>query len=197
MEEALKHPNWSMGKKITIDSSTLVNKGLEVIEAHELFNVAYDDIEVVVHPQSIIHSMVEYVDGSIIAQMGVPSMKTPILYAFSYSEKEFNSSIDFLDLIKTKTLTFEEADRKVFKGIDLAYRAGRTGKTMPTVFNAANEVAVELFMKKKIKFLDIYRIIEEAMDSHKLISLDTDEALSIIKEVDKETRKKVREQWEK
>ena len=197
VEEALKHPNWSMGKKITIDSSTLVNKGLEVIEAHELFNVAYDDIEVVVHPQSIIHSMVEYVDGSIIAQMGVPSMKTPILYAFSYPEKEFNASIDFLDLIKTKTLTFEEADRKVFKGIDLAYRAGRTGETMPTVFNAANEVAVELFMKKKIKFLDIYRIIEEAMDSHKLISLDTDEALSIIKEVDKETRKKVREQWEK
>ena len=197
VEEALKHPNWSMGKKITIDSSTLVNKGLEVIEAHELFNVAYDDIEVVVHPQSIIHSMVEYVDGSIIAQMGVPSMKTPILYAFSYPEKEFNASIDFLDLIKTKTLTFEEADRKVFKGIDLAYRAGRTGETMPTVFNAANEVAVELFMKKKIKFLDIYRIIEEAMDNHKLISLDTDEALSIIKEVDKETRKKVREQWEK
>jgi len=197
VEEALKHPNWSMGKKITIDSSTLVNKGLEVIEAHELFNVAYDDIEVVVHPQSIIHSMVEYVDGSIIAQMGVPSMKTPILYAFSYPEKEFNNSIDFLDLIKTKTLTFEEADRKVFKGIDLAYRAGRTGETMPTVFNAANEVAVELFMKKKIKFLDIYRIIEEAMDNHKLISLDTDEALSIIKEVDKETRKKVREQWEK
>ena len=197
VEEALKHTNWSMGKKITIDSSTLVNKGLEVIEAHELFNVAYDDIEVVVHPQSIIHSMVEYVDGSIIAQMGVPSMKTPILYAFSYPEKEFNASIDFLDLIKTKTLTFEEADRKVFKGIDLAYRAGRTGETMPTVFNAANEVAVELFMKKKIKFLDIYRIIEEAMDSHKLISLDTDEALSIIKEVDKETRKKVREQWEK
>ncbi len=107
VEEALKHPNWSMGKKITIDSSTLVNKGLEVIEAHELFNVAYDDIEVVVHSQSIIHSMVEYVDGSIIAQMGVPSMKTPILYAFSYPEKEFNASIDFLDLIKTKTLTFD------------------------------------------------------------------------------------------
>ena len=124
-------------------------------------------------------------------------MKTPILYAFSYPEKEFNNSIDFLDLIKAKTLTFEEADRKVFKGIDLAYRAGRTGETMPTVFNAANEVAVELFMKKKIKFLDIYRIIEEAMDNHNLISLDTDETLSIIKEVDKETRKKVREQWEK
>ena len=197
VEQALKHPNWSMGKKITIDSSTLVNKGLEVIEAHELFNIDYDDIEVVVHPQSIIHSMVEYVDGSIIAQMGVANMKTPILYAFTYPEKEFNSSINFLDLIKNNNLTFEEADRKVFKGIDLAYRAGRTGDTMPTVFNASNEVAVELFMKKKIKFLDIYRIIEEAMNSHQVVSLDTDNALNIIKEVDREIRKKVREQWEK
>ena len=197
VEQALKHPNWSMGKKITIDSSTLVNKGLEVIEAHELFNVDYDDIEVVVHPQSIIHSMVEYVDGSIIAQMGVANMKTPILYAFTYPEKEFNSSINFLNLIKNNNLTFEEADRKVFKGIDLAYRAGRTGDTMPTVFNASNEIAVELFMKKKIKFLDIYRIIEEAMNSHQVLSLNTDKALNIIKEVDRETRKKVREQWER
>ena len=197
VEQALKHPNWSMGKKITIDSSTLVNKGLEVIEAHELFNIDYDDIEVVVHPQSIIHSMVEYVDGSIIAQMGVANMKTPILYAFTYPEKEFNSSINFLNLIKNNNLTFEEADRKVFKGIDLAYRAGRTGDTMPTVFNASNEVAVELFMKKKIKFLDIYRIIEDAMNSHQVVSLDTDNALNIIKEVDRETRKKVREQWER
>ena len=197
VEQALKHPNWSMGKKITIDSSTLVNKGLEVIEAHELFNVDYDDIDVIVHPQSIIHSMVEYVDGSIIAQMGVANMKTPILYAFTYPEKEYNSSINFLDLIKNNNLTFEEANRKVFEGIDLAYRAGRTGATMPTVFNASNEVAVELFMKKKIKFLDIYRIIEEAMNSHQVVSLDTDNALNIIKEVDRETRKKVREQWEK
>ena len=197
VEQALKHPNWSMGKKITIDSSTLVNKGLEVIEAHELFNVDYNDIEVVVHPQSIIHSMVEYVDGSIIAQMGVANMKTPILYAFTYPEKEYNSSINFLDLIKNNNLTFEEADRKVFKGIDLAYRAGRTGDTMPTVFNASNEIAVELFMKKKIKFLDIYRIIEDAMNSHQVVSLDTDNALNIIKEVDRETRKKVRGQWER
>ena len=197
VEQALKHPNWSMGKKITIDSSTLVNKGLEVIEAHELFNIDYDDIEVVVHPQSIIHSMVEYVDGSIIAQMGVANMKTPILYAFTYPEKEFNSSINFLDLIKTNNLIFEEPDRKTFKGIDLAYRAGKIGGTMPTVFNASNEVAVELFMKKKIKFLDIYRIIEEAMNSHQVSSLNTDNALNIIKEVDRETRKKVREQWER
>ncbi|WP_339126683.1 1-deoxy-D-xylulose-5-phosphate reductoisomerase [Fusobacterium nucleatum] len=197
VEQALKHPNWSMGKKITIDSSTLVNKGLEVIEAHELFNVDYDDIEVVIHPQSIIHSMVEYVDGSIIAQMGVANMKTPILYAFTYPEKEYNSSINFLDLIKNNNLTFEEADRKVFKGIDLAYRAGRTGDTMPTVFNASNEIAVELFMKKQIKFLDIYRIIEEAMNSHQVLTLNTDNALNVIKEVDREIRKKVREEWEK
>ena len=197
VEQALKHPNWSMGKKITIDSSTLVNKGLEVIEAHELFNIDYDDIEVVVHPQSIIHSMVEYVDGSIIAQMGVANMKTPILYAFTYPEKEFNSSINFLNLIKNNNLTFEEADRKVFKGIDLAYRAGRTGATMPTVFNASNEIAVELFMKKKINFLDIYKIIEDTMNSHQVLSLNTDNALNIIKEVDRETRKKVREQWER
>ena len=197
VEQALKHPNWSMGKKITIDSSTLVNKGLEVIEAHELFNIDYDNIEVIVHPQSIIHSMVEYVDGSIIAQMGVANMKTPILYAFTYPEKEFNSSINFLDLIKTSNLTFEEPNRKIFKGIDLAYRAGEIGCTMTTVFNASNEVAVELFMKKKIKFLDIYRIIEEVMNSHQILSLNTDNALNIIKEVDRETRKKVREQWEK
>ena len=140
--------------------------------------------------------MVEYVDGSIIAQMGVPSMKLRYYMLFLILKK--NQCINrFFRLIKTKTLTFEEADRKVFKGIDLAYRAGRTGETMPTVFNAANEVAVRAIYEEKIKFLDIYRIIEEAMDSHKLISLDTDEALSIIKKVDKETRKKVREQWEK
>lgn len=197
VEQALKHPNWSMGKKITIDSSTLVNKGLEVIEAHELFNIDYDNIEVIIHPQSIIHSMVEYIDGSIIAQMGVANMKTPILYAFTYPQKEFNSSINFLDLIKTNNLTFEEADRKTFKGIDLAYRAGKIGGTMSTVFNASNEVAVELFMKKKIKFLDIYKIIEETMSNHQVMNLNTNNALNIIKEVDRETRKKVRGQWER
>ena len=197
VEQALKHPNWSMGKKITIDSSTLVNKGLEVIEAHELFGFDYDDIEVVVHPQSIIHSMVEYEDGSIISQMGVPSMKTPILYAFTYPEKEFNKSIDFLSFVKSNSLTFEEPDRETFRGINLAYKAGRVGQTMPAVFNAANEVAVDLFMKGKIKFLDIYQIIEKAMDEHKVLSLDGDDALEIIKKVDKETRKKVREEWER
>lgn len=195
IEQALKHPNWSMGKKITIDSSTLVNKGLEIIEAHELFQVPYEKIEVIVHPQSIIHSMVEYVDGSIISQMGVPDMKTPILYAFTYPQKEFNSAIKTMDFIKYANLTFEKPDRKVFKGIDLAYRAGREGHTMPTVLNAANEIAVELFLNGKIKFLDIYSIIEEAMDSHQIINLDVETALQIIKEIDTETRIKVKEKW--
>lgn len=195
VEQALKHPNWSMGKKITIDSSTLVNKGLEIIEAHELFQVPYEKIEVIVHPQSIIHSMVEYVDGSIISQMGVPDMKTPILYAFTYPQKEYNSAIKTMDFIKYANLTFEKPDRKVFKGIDLAYRAGREGHTMPTVLNAANEIAVELFLNGKIKFLDIYSIIEETMDSHRIINLDTEAALQIIKEIDTETRIKVKEKW--
>lgn len=201
VEQALKHPNWSMGKKITIDSSTLVNKGLEVIEAHELFGIDYDDIDVLVHPQSVIHSMIEYVDGSIISQMGVPDMKTPILYAFSYPEKDFNEAIKFTDFKKYSNLTFEEVDRATFKGIDLAYRAGRTGQTMPTVFNAANEIAVELFLKNKIKFLDIYKIIEQAMNEHSIINLDDElnskDTLEIIKQVDMITRNKVREEWEK
>lgn len=195
VEQALKHPNWSMGKKITVDSSTLVNKGLEIIEAHELFGISYDNIDVLVHPQSVVHSMIEYVDGSIISQMGVPDMKTPILYSFSYPEKEFNNSIKFTDFKKYSNLTFEEVDRETFKGIDLAYRAGRIGQTMPTVLNAANEIAVELFLSKKIKFLDIYVIIEKAMNEHKILNLDGEDALDIIKKVDSEIRNKVREEW--
>lgn len=197
VEQALKHPNWSMGKKITIDSSTLVNKGLEIIEAHELFGIEYEKIDVIVHPQSIIHSMVEYVDGSIISQMGVPDMKTPILYAFSYPEKEKNSAIKMTDFSKYSNLSFEEPVREVFRGINLAYRAGETGHTMPTVLNAANEVAVELFLNNKIKFLDIYKIIEEAMNEHKILDLNNENALDIIKKVDIETRLRVREKWEK
>lgn len=195
IEQALKHPNWSMGKKITIDSSTLVNKGLEIIEAHELFGLNYDNIDVLVHPQSVIHSMVEYVDGSIISQMGVPDMKTPILYAFSYPKKEFNSAIKMTDFSKYSNLTFEEPNKKVFKGIELAYRAGRIGHTMPTVLNAANEIAVDLFLNGKIKFLDIYSIIEETMDEHKILDLDNENALELIKKVDKETRVRVIEKW--
>ncbi len=185
VEDALKHPNWSMGKKITIDSSSLVNKGLEIIEAHELFGVDYDHIEVLVHPQSIIHSMVEFKDRAVIAQLGAPDMKLPIQYAFTYPEREANIVFEPLDFTKASTLTFEKVDNKTFKGVELAYRAGRTGKSMPAVFNAANEVAVELFMKGKIGFLTIYEIIEKAMERHIPIEIDSVET---VKSVDRETR---------
>ena len=185
VEDALKHPNWSMGKKITIDSSSLVNKGLEVIEAHELFGVDYDHIEVLVHPQSIIHSMVEFKDRAVIAQLGAPDMKLPIQYAFTYPEREANVVFEPLDFTKASTLTFEQVDNKTFRGVELAYRAGRTGKSMPAVFNAANEVAVELFMKGKIGFLTIYEIIEKAMERHIPIEIDSVET---VKSVDRETR---------
>lgn len=185
VEDALKHPNWSMGKKITIDSSTLVNKGLEVIEAHQLFGVSYDEIEVVVHPQSIIHSMVEFRDSSIIAQLGVPDMKLPIQYAFTYPNREANIVLDKLDLKKISTLTFEQPDNETFKGIELAFKAGRIGGTMPAVLNAANEVAVELFLEGEIKFLEIYEIIENAMSNHKVVVVDDVEC---IKKADTETR---------
>lgn len=185
VEDALKHPNWSMGKKITIDSSTLVNKGLEVIEAHQLFGVSYDEIEVVIHPQSIIHSMVEFRDSSIIAQLGVPDMKLPIQYAFTYPNREANIVLDKLDFKKISTLTFEQPDNETFKGIELAFKAGRIGGTMPAVLNAANEVAVELFLEGEIKFLEIYEIIENAMSNHKVVVVDDVEC---IKKADTETR---------
>ena len=186
VEQALKHPNWSMGRKITVDSSTLVNKGLEVIEAHQLFGMDYDKIKVVIHPQSIIHSLVEYDDNAVIAQLGVTDMKLPIQLAFTYPDRIQNNCLDTLDLLKVGNLTFEAPDREVFKGLDLAYRAGRTGKSMPTVLNAANEIAVELFLNKKIKFLDIYKIIEKAMDNHKVEEIDN---LDSILKIDQATRK--------
>lgn len=186
VEQALKHPNWSMGKKITIDSSTLVNKGLEVIEAHMLFNIAYENIEVLVHPQSIVHSMVEFKDSSIIAQLGVPDMKLPIQYAFTYPRREESPELERLNLRTLKELTFDQVDNKVFKGVELAFKAGKIGKTMPCVFNSANEVAVELFLKGKIKFLEIYEIIENAMNKHCAEEIDS---LDIIKKVDTNTRK--------
>lgn len=185
VEQALKHPNWSMGKKITIDSSTLVNKGLEVIEAHELFGVSYEDIEVLVHPQSVIHSMVEFKDRAVIAQLGAPDMKLPIQYAFTYPDRMESLALEPLDFTKFSTLTFEKPDHETFKGISLAFKAGRIGKTMPAVLNAANEVAVELFLKGKIKFLTIYEIIERAMERHIPLEID---GVEIIKKVDKETR---------
>lgn len=186
VEQALKHPNWSMGRKITVDSSTLVNKGLEVIEAHQLFGMDYDKIKVVIHPQSIIHSLVEYDDNAVIAQLGVTDMKLPIQLAFTYPDRIQNNCLDTLDLLKVGNLTFEAPDREVFKGLDLAYKAGRIGKSMPTVLNAANEIAVELFLNKKIKFLDIYKIIEKAMDNHKVEEIDN---LDSILRIDQATRK--------
>ena len=168
VEDALKHPNWEMGRKITIDSSTLVNKGLEVIEAKWLFDVDINQIEVVVHPQSIIHSMVEYVDGAIIAELGTPDMKLPIQYALYYPERRFlpGERVDFATLSQ---LTFEKPDMETFYGLRLAFEAGRTGGSLPTVFNAANELAVSKFLDRKIGYLQIPEIIEICMNSHKNI----------------------------
>lgn len=167
LEDALNHPNWSMGPKITIDSSTMVNKGLEVMEAKWLFGVDYSQIEVVIQPQSIIHSMVQYVDGAIIAQLGTPDMRAPIEYALFYPERRSLSG-DRLDFSKLSQITFEKPDYKVFRGLSLAIEAGKTGGTMPTVFNAANERAVAKFLKGEIKYTDIVRSIEKCMDAHKV-----------------------------
>lgn len=168
VEDALKHPNWSMGHKITIDSATLVNKGLEVMEAKWLFDVELDQIQVVVHPQSIIHSMVEYVDGGIIAQLGTPDMKLPIQYALFYPDRRpmMGKRVDFYEL---GSITFERPDMETFTGLKLALRAARTGGSLPTVFNAANEKAVSLFLNRKIKFLEIPELIEMCMDEHKVV----------------------------
>ena len=167
LEAALNHPNWSMGPKITIVSSTMVNKGLEVMEAKWLFGVDYSQIEVVIQPQSIIHSMVQYVDGAIIAQLGTPDMRVPIEYALFYPERRSLSG-DRLDFSKLSQITFEKPDYKVFRGLSLAIEAGKTGGTMPTVFNAANERAVAKFLKGEIKYTDIVRSIEKCMDAHKV-----------------------------
>ena len=167
LEDALNHPNWSMGPKITIDSSTMVNKGLEVMEAKWLFGVDYSQIEVVIQPQSIIHSMVQYVDGAIIAQLGTPDMRVPIEYALFYPERRSLFG-DRLDFSKLSQITFEKPDYKVFRGLSLAIEAGKTGGTMPTVFNAANERAVAKFLKGEIKYTDIVRSIEKCMDAHKV-----------------------------
>ncbi|MBO5451205.1 MAG: 1-deoxy-D-xylulose-5-phosphate reductoisomerase [Lachnospiraceae bacterium] len=169
VKDALKHPNWSMGPKITIDSATMVNKGLEVMEAGWLFDVDYDQIQVVVHPQSIIHSMVEYVDGAVIAQLGLPDMKLPIQYALFYPDRlPMNTAgIDFFQLGQ---ISFERPDLETFQGLKLAYEAFKIGGSMPTVFNAANEKAVSLFLHEKIRFLDIADIIAETMSKHQVIA---------------------------
>jgi len=165
LEQALKHPNWSMGAKITIDSSTLVNKGLEVIEAKWLFDLSEEQIQVVIHPQSIVHSMVGFIDGSIIAQMGLPDMKLPIQYALAYPGRVSNP-YPRLKLSEIGTLTFEEPDLKVLKGLQLAYDALKSGGSMPIVYNAANEMAVDMFLKQEIKYNDIVTIIDHAMTKH-------------------------------
>jgi 1-deoxy-D-xylulose-5-phosphate reductoisomerase len=169
VEDALKHPNWAMGKKITIDSSTMVNKGLEVMEAGWLFDVKLDDVNVVVQPQSLIHSMVQFDDGAIMAPLGTPDMRLPIQYALYYPHRRFLGG-DRVDFSTLKSITFEEPDTKVFRGLALAYEAGKAGGSMPTVFNAANEKAVAMFLAGKIGYTDIVKIIENCMDKHTVIS---------------------------
>ena len=176
VEDALKHPNWEMGRKITIDSSTMVNKGLEVIEAKWLFDVTVDQVEVVVQPQSIIHSMVEYEDGAVIAELGTPDMKLPIQYALYYPERRYlpGGRLDFGALSQ---ITFEKPDMETFYGLKLAYEAGRRGGSLPTVLNAANEKAVALFLERKIRYLQIPEMIQACMEKHKIIEHPTVEEI--------------------
>ena len=184
LNQALNHPKWSMGKKITIDSSTLMNKGLEVIEAHWLFDCDYENIEVVVHPQSIIHSMVQYKDGAVIAQLGVTDMKLPIQYALNYPLRDNNIS-EKLDFYKINELNFYKPDTEVFRCLKLAYKAGKMGGLMPTILNGANEVCVDLFLNEKIKYLDIPTIVEECMEVFKN---DMEVSLRNIIDLDKSVR---------
>ena len=168
VEDALKHPNWSMGRKITIDSATLVNKGLEMMEARWLFGVEPKDIEIVVQPKSIIHSMVEFVDGAVIAQLGTPDMKLPIQYALYYPNRRYLPG-ERLDFGMLSQITFEKPDMENFPGLRLAFRAAEAGGSLPTVYNAANERAVALFLDRRIGFLDIPELIERCMDAHKVL----------------------------
>lgn len=182
VEDALAHPNWNMGSKITVDSATLVNKGLEVMEACWLFDVPLEKIQVVVHPQSIIHSMVQYVDGAIMAELGAPDMKLPIQYALFYPNRPYLDTrrVDFYELSQ---MTFEKPDPDKFEGFALAMEAAKAGGSMPTVFNAANEVAVAMFLNREIGFTDIPRLIKAAMDNHKVIdNPSVDEILKAEKE---------------
>ncbi|MGH4052796.1 MAG: 1-deoxy-D-xylulose-5-phosphate reductoisomerase [Clostridium sp.] len=192
-EEAIKHPKWNMGRKISIDSSTLMNKGLEVIEAHWLFGVNYDNIQVVVHPQSIIHSMVEYIDGSIIAQISSADMRLPIQYAINYPKRN-NAVIDKLDFYNMGSLTFEKPNMDTFNCLKLAYSAGRMGGNMPAIMNAANEIAVELFLDHKIKYLQIEQIIGKCMNK---FEHDDNPNLEGILEVDLMVREYVRKNYDK
>ena len=194
VKEALKHPKWNMGQKISIDSASLMNKGLEVIEAHFLFDTDYDNIEVVVHPQSIIHSMVEYKDASIIAQMGTPDMRLPIQYALNYPERK-GMIAKPLNFYEVGSLTFEKPDLDTFKCLKFAYDAGKIGGLAPTILNGANEEAVALLLEGKIKFLQIAEIIEECMNVFKENYYD-ELTLENIIELDKKVRKYIRNKWE-
>lgn len=191
VEDALKHPNWTMGQKITIDSSTMVNKGLEVMEAKWLFDVDFDRIQVVIQPQSVIHSMVEFKDGGIIAQLGTPDMRLPIQYALFYPHRRYLDG-ERLDFAKLGRLTFEEPDMKTFRGLSLAYEAGKTGGSMPTVYNAANERAVRLFLNRRISYLQIPEIIEYAMREHKTIDAPS---ISQILETEQATYEAIDKKW--
>ncbi|RII35155.1 1-deoxy-D-xylulose-5-phosphate reductoisomerase [Clostridium chromiireducens] len=186
VEDALKHPKWNMGRKISIDSATLMNKGLEVIEAHWLFGCDYDNIQVTVHPQSIVHSMVEYTDGSIIAQLGAADMRLPIQYALNYEKRE-KVIADTIDFYEISQLTFEKPDLDTFKALDLSFRAGRIGGLMPTILNGANEAAVELFLNEKIKFLQIAELIEKCM---KVFSDEVEKELNLENIIDLDRRVK-------
>ena len=189
--DTLKHPNWVMGQKITVDSATLVNKGLEVMEARWLFDMDLDHIQVVVQPQSIIHSMVEFKDGAVMAQLGTPDMRLPIQYALYYPEGRYLDG-ERLDFHKLRQITFEEPDMDTFLGLPMAIQAAQAGGSMPTVFNAANELAVKLFLQEKIRFLDIYQIIGQSMGRHKVIRHpDLDQILA----VEKETYQWIESRW--
>lgn len=186
VEDAINHPNWSMGKKISVDSATLMNKGLEVIEAHFLFDCPYKDIQVVVHPQSIIHSMVEYNDASIIAQLGSADMKLPIQYALNYTERKERVA-NPIDFYQIATLNFEKPDIETFRCLKLAYKVGEQGGLMPTILNAANEAAVDLFLNRKIKFLEIVKIIEDSLEDFKT-EVEKELSLENIIELDRVVR---------
>ena len=189
--DTLKHPNWVMGQKITVDSATLVNKGLEVMEARWLFDLDLDHIQVVVQPQSIIHSMVEFKDGAVMAQLGTPDMRLPIQYALYYPERRYLDG-ERLDFHKLRQITFEEPDMDTFLGLPMAIQAAQAGGSMPTVFNASNELAVKLFLQEKIRFLDIYQIIGQSMGRHKVIRHpDLDQIL----DVEKETYQWIESRW--
>lgn len=202
LQDALNHPNWSMGKKITVDSATMMNKGLEVIEAKWLFDVDFNKIDVHVHPQSIIHSAVEFIDGSIIAQMGMPDMRVPISYAINYgerkkiisassngSEEKLDNNMKFTDLFEIGNLTFEKPDMSTFKCLAFAYAALEEGKSYPAVLNSANEALVDLFLNKKIQFIDIQNKLESFLEKHQPVEL---QSIDEIKEMDREVKEKIR-----